>query len=104
MLRRRGRRRLSDYHHEEDPLSGAINFVDCMFVLAMAFAVFFIMAWNMQSLVFAKMSLQEKRELMEAVKKSIEVKQGKELNQTPEVSKGSGQGYAELGTVYKDPR
>lgn len=61
MLRRRGRRRLSDYHHEEDPLSGAINFVDCMFVLAMAFAVFFIMAWNMQSLVLQNESTRKKR-------------------------------------------
>jgi len=28
---------------------------------------------------------------------------GKELNQTPDTSSGSGEGYVEMGTVYKDP-
>ena len=32
-----------------------------------------------------------------------EVDQGQELNDTPDTSNSSGQGYTEMGKVYKDP-
>jgi hypothetical protein len=33
-----------------------------------------------------------------------EVTQGDELNETPDTSNSSGQGYTEMGKVYKDPK
>ena len=33
-----------------------------------------------------------------------EVDQGQQLNETPDISNTSGEGYAELGKVYKDPK
>ena len=33
-----------------------------------------------------------------------EVEQGQQLNDTPDISESSGQGYTEMGTVYKDPK
>jgi hypothetical protein len=40
---------------------------------------------------------------MQAVQKTVQVQMGQELNDTPQTSSGSGQGYVEMGTVYKDP-
>jgi hypothetical protein len=57
----------------------------------------------MQSVVFANSTQEEKQQTMEAMKKAAEVQMGKELNQTPDTSSGSGEGYVEMGTVYKDP-
>ncbi len=34
---------------------------------------------------------------------SSEVKQGEQLNNTPTVVDGTGEGYSQVGTVYKDP-
>ena len=35
--------------------------------------------------------------------KTTEVDQGQQLNETPDTSNSSGQGYTEMGKVYKDP-
>ena len=35
--------------------------------------------------------------------KTTEVDQGQQLNDTPDTSNSSGQGYTEMGKVYKDP-
>ena len=35
--------------------------------------------------------------------KMTEVDQGQQLNDTPDTSNSSGQGYTEMGKVYKDP-
>ena len=35
--------------------------------------------------------------------KMTEVDQGQQLNETPDTSNSSGQGYTEMGKVYKDP-
>ncbi len=100
MLRRK-RRLLLD--HDEDPMAGSANLVDAMLVLSVGFLIFLVVSWNMQNVVFADSSPEEKKETMEAMKKAAEIKKGKELNDTPDTSSGSGEGYVEMGTVYKDP-
>ena len=40
---------------------------------------------------------------MDSMKQVSEVTQGQELNDTPDTSQSSGQGFTELGKVYKDP-
>jgi hypothetical protein len=88
----------------EDPAAGSANLVDAMLVLAVGFLIFLVMSWNMQNVVFANMTQEERQETMEAMKNVAEVQQGNELNQTPQSESGSGQGYAKKGTVYQDPQ
>jgi hypothetical protein len=87
----------------EDPAAGSANLVDAMLVLAVGFLIFLVMSWNMQNVVFANMTQEERQETMEAMKNVAEIQQGNELNQTPQSESGSGQGYAKKGTVYQDP-
>jgi hypothetical protein len=102
MLRRQKRRLLST-EEEVDPMIYAVNMVDCMLVLAVGFLIFSIMSMGMQSVVFSDKSPQEKQEMMQAIKQTVELQQGQELNDTPQTESGSGQGYAKKGTVYQDP-
>ena len=83
MVRKQGRRRSKRV--EEDPMAGTSNLVDAMLVIAVGFLVFVIISWNMQAM------------------KTTEVDQGQQLNDTPDTSNSSGQGYTEMGKVYKDP-
>lgn len=101
MLRRR--RKLLSTNEEIDPMVYAVNMVDCMLVLAVGFLIFTIMSMGLQSVVFSDATPQEKQEMMEAIQKTVQVQMGKELNETPQTSSGSGQGYVQMGTVYKDP-
>ena len=59
---------------EEDPMTGVANLVDAMLVIA----------------------------VINAMKQVTEIDQGQQLNETPDVSSSSGEGYSELGKVYKD--
>lgn len=102
MLRKR-RRKLLSSDEEIDPMIYSVNMVDCMLVLALGFLIFTVLSFNMQSIVFSDASPQEKKEIMEAVKKTVEVKMGKELNETPNTESSQGSGYTEMGKVYKDP-
>lgn len=101
MVRRKYRRRRS--RQEEDPMAGTSNLVDAMLVIAVGFLIFVVMSWNMQSVVFSDMSQEEKQRTMEAMKQVSEVNQGDELEDVPDTSDNSGQGYTEMGKVYKDP-
>jgi hypothetical protein len=98
------RKRLFSTDAEIDPMIYAVNMVDCMLVLAVGFLIFTIMSINLQSVVFADMSPQEKMEVSQLIKQTVQVKMGQELNNTPEIRSGSGSGYVEMGTVYKDPK
>lgn len=69
---RRRRRLLSD-QNEEDPMAGSANLVDAMLVLSVGFLIFLVLSWNMQNVVFADMTPQERQETMEAMKKAVEV-------------------------------
>ncbi len=102
MVRRKQRRR--SRRVEEDPMAGTSNLVDAMLVIAVGFLVFVIMSWNMQNVVFNEdMTQEQKQSVMDAMKQVSEVNQGQQLNETPDTSNSSGQGYTEMGKVYKDP-
>lgn len=101
MVRRKYRRHRN--RQEEDPMAGTSNLVDAMLVIAVGFLIFVVMSWNMQGVIFSDMSQEEKQKTMEAMKQVSEVNQGEELDDAPDVSNSSGQGYTEMGKVYKDP-
>ncbi|MBU4535061.1 MAG: DUF2149 domain-containing protein [Euryarchaeota archaeon] len=101
MLRRPKQRRFG--RQDEDPMAGTANLVDAMLVLSVGFLIFLVLSWNMQSVVFADMSPEERQQTMEAMKQVAELQMGEELNDTPETSSGSGEGYVQMGKVYKDP-
>ena len=102
MVRRKQRRR-RDSDDDIDPMAGTTNLVDAMLVLALGFLIFVVISWNMQSVIFSDMSQDQKQAVMESMKQVSEVTQGQELNDTPDTSQSSGQGFTELGKVYKDP-
>lgn len=84
-------------------MAGTTNLVDAMLVIALGFLIFVVISWNMQSVIFSDMNQQERQEMMETIQSVTEVDQGQPLNETPEISNSSGQGYTEMGSVYKDP-
>jgi hypothetical protein len=98
MVRKQGRRR--SRREEEDPMAGTSNLVDAMLVIAVGFLVFVIISWNMQAMIDPSQNIQEQ---MQQQQKTTEVDQGQQLNDTPDTSNSSGQGYTEMGKVYKDP-
>lgn len=102
MVRRKQRMRKSS-DDDIDPMAGTTNLVDAMLVLALGFLIFVVISWNMQSVIFSDMSQDQKQAVMESMKQVSEVTQGQELNDTPDTSQSSGQGFTELGKVYKDP-
>lgn len=90
---------------EEDPMSGVANLVDAMLVIAVGLLVFLVISWNMQSIIFNEdLSPQQKQEAIDAMNQVIEVDQGQQLNETPDISNSSGEGYTEMGKVYQDPK
>lgn len=90
---------------EEDPMAGVANLVDAMLVIAVGLLVFLVISWNMQNVIFNEdLTPEQKQEAMDAMQQVTEVDQGQQLNETPDISNTSGEGYAELGKVYKDPK
>ena len=96
MVRRQSRRR--SRRVEEDPMAGTSNLVDAMLVIAVGFLVFVIISWNMQAMINPEQNIQQQMQ-----QKMTEVDTGQVLNETPDTSNSSGQGYTEMGKVYKDP-
>ena len=96
MVRKNGRRRSK--RQEEDPMAGTANLVDAMLVIAVGFLVFVIISWNMQAMIDPDQNIHDQMQ-----QKMTEVDQGQPLNETPDTSNSSGQGYTEMGKVYKDP-
>ena len=97
MVRRQGGKRLSE--DTEDPMSGTANLVDAMLVIAVGLLV---ISWNMQGVIFSDMTQEEKQNVMQQMSEVSEVDQGQQLNETPDVSNKSGEGYTEMGKVYQD--
>ena len=95
MVRKSSRRRSKRV--EEDPMAGTANLVDAMLVIAVGFLVFVIISWNMQAMIDPNNPVQQQMD------KTTEVDQGQQLNETPDTSNSTGQGYTEMGKVYKDP-
>ena len=79
-------------------MAGTSNLVDAMLVIAVGFLVFVIISWNMQAMIDPETNIQEQMQ-----QQVSEVDQGQQLNETPDTSNSSGQGYTEMGKVYKDP-
>lgn len=79
-------------------MAGTSNLVDAMLVIAVGFLVFVIISWNMQAMIDPNQSIHDQMQ-----QKMTEVDQGQELNETPDTSNSTGQGYTEMGKVYKDP-
>ena len=99
----RSRRRRHD-NEEEDPMAGVANLVDAMLVIAVGLLVFIVLSWNMQDVIFNEdMTQDEKQDAMNAMQNVVQIDQGQQLNDTPDVNNNSGQGYTEMGRVYKDP-
>ena len=98
MVREKGRKRFSE--GEEDPMAGTSNLVDAMLVIAVGLLIFVVISWNMQSVVFQS---QDQQTFDESSPDVTEVSEGHVLNETPDSSNSSGQGYMEMGKVYQDP-
>jgi len=101
MVRRKCKKRFSE--GEEDPMAGTTNLVDAMLVIAVGFLIFVVISWNMQSVIFADTSQDPTQAAQNPNVNITEVTEGQELNDTPESSDSAGQGYLEMGKVYKDP-
>ncbi len=103
MARRRGKGRFES--EEEDPMAGIANLVDAMLVIAVGLLVFLVLAWNMQSVLFNEnLTPEQKEQVMEVMNQEVtEVQEGQVLNETPDTSNQTGQGYTEMGKVYEDP-
>ena len=99
MVREKGRKRFSE--GEEDPMAGTSNLVDAMLVIAVGLLIFVVISWNMQSVVFQNQDQQQA--IDDSSPDVTEVAEGQVLNETPDTSNSSGQGYTEMGKVYKDP-
>ena len=99
MVRKQSRRRSKRV--EEDPMAGTSNLVDAMLVIAVGLLIFVVISWNMQSVVFQ--DNQQQQVIQENSPDVTEVSEGQVLNETPDTSDSSGQGYMEMGKVYKDP-
>ena len=99
MVREKGHKRFSE--GEEDPMAGTSNLVDAMLVIAVGLLIFVVISWNMQSVVFQ--SQDQQQAIDESSPDVTEVAEGQVLNETPDTSNSSGQGYMEMGKVYKDP-
>jgi len=101
MVRRKCKKRFSE--GEEDPMAGTSNLVDAMLVIAVGFLIFVVISWNMQSVIFQDTSQDPSQAVQQSPTNITEVTEGQQLNETPESSQSSGQGYMEMGKVYKDP-
>ena len=102
MVRKKQRRRSNRV--EEDPMAGTSNLVDAMLVLSLGFLIFAVIGWNLQSVIFSDMSPEERQATMDSIKDITNVTQGEKLNETPDTSNSSGEGYVEQGKVYKDSK
>ena len=88
---------------EEDPMAGTSNLVDAMLVIAVGLLVFLVISWNMQNIVFnVNMDEQQRQKVKNAIQEVSQLDQGQQLNETPDISKSSGDGFTEMGKVYRD--
>jgi hypothetical protein len=102
MVRDKSKKRFSE--GEEDPMAGTSNLVDAMLVIAVGLLIFVVISWNMQSVVFSDSNQNPQQEISDNSPNVTEVSEGQTLNETPDTSDSSGQGYTEMGTVYRDPK
>ena len=101
MVRDKSKKRFAE--GEEDPMAGTSNLVDAMLVIAVGLLIFVVISCNMQSVVFQDSNQNPQQAINENSPDVQEVSEGQVLNETPDTSDSSGQGYMEMGKVYKDP-
>lgn len=89
---------------DSDPLGGVANLLDIMLVFACGLMVALVLSWNLQNIVFAQVDPAQKQKLLQSIQRVIDVEQGRELNEVPQIEKGGGAGYQEVGTVYRDAK
>ncbi|HOV78889.1 MAG TPA: DUF2149 domain-containing protein [Bacillota bacterium] len=85
-------------------MDGVRNLIDVMLVFAVGLLVSLVLSWNLQNVIFARVDTQEKQRILQSIQKVIDVEQGKELEEIPQIEKGGGAGYQEMGTVYRDDK
>ena len=101
MVRDKSKKRFAE--GEEDPMAGTSNLVDAMLVIAVGLLVFLVISWNMQNIVFNEnMDEQQRQKVKNAIQEVSQLDQGQQLNETPDISKSSGDGFTEMGKVYRD--
>ena len=92
MVRDKSKKRFSE--GEEDPMAGTSNLVDAMLVIAVGLLVFLVISWNMQNIVFNdNMDEQQRQKVKNAIQEVSQLDQGQQLNETPDISKSSGEGF-----------
>jgi hypothetical protein len=88
------RKRLFNSLEDVNPIEGVINIADVMLVFACGLMLALAVYWNID---------------LGPVGERIDLKQGREVTETPEIRKdlietqGQGKLYEKMGTVYKDP-
>lgn len=97
------RKILSRLQDDVDPMAYAANIVDAILVFSCGLIIALVSFWNLQSVIFSKTSLDEKQLIMKTVQQVVQISQGKELKDIPDVIEGTGEGYQEEGTVYRHP-
>jgi len=103
MLRKR--KGLISSNDDGGPMEYTVNIVDCMLVLALGFMLFAIMSMNLQNVVFGNLSPEERAQIADAVKDTVQVERGEEVTESFEnITGGSGDDYSQLGKVYEDPK
>lgn len=91
MWKRRSNPFLTTEDGESDPLSGMANLIDVMLVFVAGLLVALVLSWNLED---------------QLIKKVVEVEQGEELRELPLIQEkgGGGDGFSEMGKVYRDPK
>lgn len=93
MLRKRTRRSQSE--EEFNPLSSLANMADVMFVFSVGLLVALAAAWNVNP---SSASSGKPKQA------TVNVKEGKALENMPQIDSSTGTGYEQMGTVFKDPK
>jgi len=80
------------------------NLIDVMLVFACGLMVALVLSWNLQNVLFAQSTPEERNKMLRAIQKIVNVQKGREMNELPQIETGGGAGYQEMGTVYQDPK
>ena len=76
---------MSLQEHDSDPMAGLVNLFDVMLVFCVGLIIALVMSWNLENMIF------------------VDVEKGQEIKDMPKMEDVQGEGYQEMGRVYKDP-
>ncbi len=103
---RQSRNRFSRSGEEIDPTGGLANLLDVMLVFCCGLMAALIMSWNLQGIFSADLSQEERENMMQAISRIVNVTEGQKLAEIPPIGEsgaGGGEGFQEVGTVFRDP-